>query len=604
MLQSRFFKEENVMSSFQPYSVLIILFIVMALFIWGRWRYDIVALIGLMVATATGAVPFALIYSGLSNPAVITVACVMIISAAISRSGVLAPVVRRMESLTSSASLHVGSLSAATATLSAFMNNVGALAMMMPVAIQSAYKARRSPSLLLMPLALASALGGLITLIGTPPNLLISNYRQQYTGHPYHFFDFAYVGLPLAIVGVVLISTVLWRLVPGKRKGPARSEDAFSVQDYVTEILIPPDSPLEGMTVREFEEAADSEILILGYIRKKTKRLIVNPEMVLHPKDIVILEVSMDKLQQLVDQFKLELVGNKEFPEDLLKSDDVAVIEAVVPANSSIDGRSAHEMRLRSKHKLNLLAISREGKPFKERLHDVNLRAGDVVLLQGLSEDINETISSTGFLPLAERGLRVTGHRRYLPILFFFISILLSIFTPLPVQVSFGAAVIFMLLFKLIPISRLYDSIDWSIIILLAALIPIGTALESTGGTTLLVKEIVGVSGELHPVIVLFIVLFIAMTLTEFMNNAATAVIMAPIAVSVAQAIKVNIDPFLMAVAVGCSCSFLTPVGHQNNTLVLGPGGYKFFDYIRLGLPLEILMILIGMPLIVLFWPL
>ncbi|MCB1827388.1 MAG: SLC13 family permease, partial [Coxiellaceae bacterium] len=550
--------------SFQPYSILIILIATMALFIWGRWRYDIVALVALMVAVAVGAVPFAHIYSGLSNTAVITVACVMIISQAIARSGVLAALMRKSQTLAASPTLHIASLSSITALLSAFMNNVGALGLMMPVAIKTAMKAKRSPSLVLMPIALASALGGLCTLIGTPPNLLISTYRQQYTGHPYSIFDYSYVGLPVAIVGIIFIAVLLWRFIPGKRKGPSTLEDSFQVQDYITEVRIPEGSPAIEKTVREFEKDSPADVSILGFIRNEKKKLIVSPDLELLEGDVLIIEATTEELEALLTASKLELVGNEKFSSEVLKANDIAIVEAVVPPGSRVEGRSSQAMRLRSRHHINLLAISREGKAFKQRLNQVNFRSGDVVLLQGSSEELNEKIVNLGFFPLVERGLQVTGKRRFLPLIIFAIAILLTVFQLLPVQVSFGAAVLFMALFNLIPVRKIYESIDWPIIILLAAMIPIGTALQSTGGTNLIVQHIVAISGQLSPVYIIGLLLIITMTLSDFMNNAATTVVMAPIAVSVAHALKVNIDPFLMTVALGASCSFLTPVGHQN----------------------------------------
>jgi di/tricarboxylate transporter len=586
-----------------PYSILIILLLTMVLFIWGKWRYDIVALMALMAAVIVGAVPFEHVYSGLSNNAVITVACVMVISQAITRSGVLNHLIRKLNKLTTSPTLHIASLCIVSALLSAFMNNIGALALMMPVAIQSAIKAKRSPSLVLMPVALASALGGLTTLIGTPPNLLISVYRQEYSGSSFGLFDFGYVGLPIAIIGVVFIAIVLWRFIPGDRKGPKQAEDIFKVQDYITEVRIPSDSPAVEKTVREFEQFVSVDVMILGLIRDEKKKLIVMPDQVLKESDILIVEASTTELQELIHEAKLELVGEKKFDASVLKSDDVSIVEAVVPQGSATEGRSSKSMMLRSTHHINLLAISREGTPYKKRLNQIALKAGDVVLLQGASKGLNEAIADLGFLPIAERGLQVSARRRFLPLMIFIVAILLTALQLLPVQVAFGAAVLLMLLFNLIPLRQLYETIDWPIIILLAAMIPIGTALQSTGGTAMIVQHFIHLSSNLSPFYILGMLLIVTMTLSDFMNNAATAVVMAPIAASMAQALQVNIDPFLMTVALGASCSFLTPVGHQNNMLVMGPGGYKFSDYIRLGLPLEILIILIGLPLILWAWP-
>jgi len=317
----------------------------------------------------------------------------------------------------------------------------------------------------------------------------------------------------------------------------------------------------------------------------------------------LIIETTTDDLEELISSAKLELVGDRKLSADLLRANDIAIVEAVVPPGSQVEGRCSRDMRLRSKHRINLLAISRQGKNFKQRINQVRLHSGDVVLLQGASEEINENIASLGFMPLAERGLQVRGLRRYLPLSIFIISIIFAATNILPVQVAFGATVLLMVLFNLIPVRRLYESIDWSIIILLAAMIPIGSALQSTGGTALIVHYFITISGKLSPIYILILLLIVTMTLSDFMNNAATAVVMAPIAISIAQALKVNIDPFLMTVALGASCSFLTPVGHQNNTLVMGPGGYKFLDYIRLGLPLEILIIAMGIPLVLWAWP-
>jgi len=590
--------------SFEPYSILIILLFSMGLFIWGRWRYDVVALIALAVSVAVGAVPFEHIYSGLSNSAVITVACVMVISQAITNSGVLNPFVRKINTFTGNPVIHIGILTLTTAVFSAFMNNVGALALMMPIAIQSAIKANRSPSMVLMPIALGSALGGLTTLIGTPPNLLISAYRQEFTGHPFALFDYSYVGLPVAIVGVILLATFLWRLIPGDRQAPKKTEDMFHVQDYITEVKVMPESPLIDISVSEFERTSELDFILIGLVRNKKKRLQLPPDQLFKEDDILILEAGTEELQELVQRNKLELVGGKELSPEILKSDDVSFIEAVVPQGSRIEGRSSISMRLRTRHHLNLLAVSRSGKAFKERLNHLTLEAGDVVLLQGPSDGLNENVANLGFLPLVERGVHVGTKRKVLlPIFIFILAIILAAFQLLPVQVAFGGAVLGMILFKVIPVRKLYESIDWSIIILLAAMIPIGGALQSTGGTAIIAHYFIAMSGHISPIFILGLLLLVTMTLSDFMNNAATTVVMAPIAVGIAQALKVNIDPFLMTVALGASCSFLTPVGHQNNTLVMGPGGYKFSDYIRLGLPLEILVIMVGFPAILWAWP-
>lgn len=588
----------------QPYFIIILLFATMALFIWGRWRYDVVALIALMVAVAIGAVPFSKAYTGLSNSAVITVACVMIISKAITRSGVLQKIVDKFSHLAQSTILHISSLTLITATLSAFMNNIGALALMMPIAIQSAIASKRSPSLILMPLAFGSVLGGLITVIGTPPNLLISSYRQKITGHPFAMFDFTYVGLPVALIGIIFIAVLGWRLLPKNRKAPQQTGDMFQIQDYITEVKILESSKVIGMNSDALEASVTTEIVILGFIRNNRKRFVIGADQTFEENDILVVEASPKGIQELLQLGKLELAADKPVSTEVLRSDDIVLMEAVVPQGARIEGSSSKSIRLRSRYNLNLLAIAREGNPFKERLSEVILKPGDVVLMQGLSDSAQERVVNLGLLPLVERDIDVSVRPLYLPVIIFACAIILAAAQLLPVEIAFGGAVLLMVLFNVISIRNIYEHVEWSIIVLLAAMIPIGEALQSTGGTALISQYLLAMSAHLSPVFILVLLIAVTMILTDFMNNAATAVVMAPIAVSIAQALHVNTDTFLMGVAVASSCSFLTPIGHQNNTLVLGPGGYKFSDYIRMGLPLVLIILIVVTPLLLWAWPL
>ena len=412
---------------FGPYIILIILSFTMVLFIWGRWRYDVVALIGLAISVVCGVVQFKDVYSGLENPAVITVACVMIISQAITRSGILHPIMHRLSKLTKNLTLQVASLSIMTAILSAFMNNIGALALMMPIAIQSARENNRSVSLLLMPIALGSALGGLSTLIGTPPNLLVSAYRQQITGHAFSMFDFAHCGALLAVIGVLFIIIIGWRLLPKRVKASKSSGDMFQILDYITEIKITEKSSAVDSTVKELEALIQCDYTIIGLIRNNTKRLGITSSQQLQVNDILIIEAAPDDLQKLLHVGHFELVAHTELSRDSLKTDTVTLLEAVVPQASRIEGRSSKSMRLRSRFQINILAIAREGTPFKQRLSRVKLQAGDVVLLQGPSITLQETAMRLGFLPLIERGVQVgTSKKKFMPLIIFAVAILLS----------------------------------------------------------------------------------------------------------------------------------------------------------------------------------
>lgn len=587
-----------------PYALFVILFILLALLIWGRWRYDIVAFFALLVAVLVGVVPVREAFTGFSNAAVITVACVMVITRAITQSGIVDVMIKKITPATSNTILHILVLGVVTAVLSAFMNNIGALALMMPVAIQSAINNKRSPSIVLMPLAFSSVLGGLMTVIGTPPNILISSYRLEVLGSPFAMFDFFPVGVVVTIVGVLYVSIVGWRLIPEARRKLERSTEHFHVEDYITEVRVPKKAKIVGKSVREFEHLVEGDFVILGLVRNKRKRLIVPQSELLKENDVLIVEASHKDLEKLLSAAKLELVGEKPVSSEALRSDDIRVVEVVVPPGSRLEGRSSSSMRLRSRFRINLLAIARQGKPFRERLQETKLHAGDVVLLQGDAKTIMEDIAKLGFLPLIERGVQIKKTRAFIPIGIFVVAIVLVAFRLLPVQIAFSMVVLALVLLNVMPIRRVYETIDWSIIILLGAIIPIGSALQATGGTDLLANGILALTGQYSPMIILALLLMLTMTLSDVMNNAATAVVMAPIAVSIANALHANIDPFLMTVAVGASCSFLTPIGHQNNTLVMGPGGYKFFDYFRVGLPLEVLVLLVGLPMILYVWPL
>jgi di/tricarboxylate transporter len=587
----------------EQYTIFIILIATLGLFIWGRWRYDVVALISLMAAVLCGAVPFASAFNGFSHPAVVTVAAVMVITAAIANSGVVDHAVNKLASVSNHMWLHVASLTIIAGILSAFMNNVGALGLIMPIAIKTAMKNGRSPAVVLMPIAFGSILGGMTTLIGTPPNILISTYRQELVGKPFGMFAFSPVGVSVAVLGILFIVILGWRLIPAARL-KAKTEDVFNIQEYVTEMRITENSPLVEKPLSELAKISSGEYLILGLIRSDRRRLNIPESTMLQAGDVLLIEASSSELEQLTTLAKLELAEGEAVSTEMLRSEEIALIEAVVIPGSKVEGGTAQRLRLGSRYGINLLAIAREGESFKQRLKNIRLKAGDVLLLQGKAETLVETIAEIGFLPLAERDLRLGQVQPvFSPMAVFGCALLLVIFKLLPVQIAFTLAVLAMILLNIIPIRKVYTNIDWSVIILLGAMIPVGNALYTTGGTQVIVNFLLATAGQLPPIGLLGLILIVTMTLSDMMNNAATAVVMAPIAVTLAENYGYSVDPFLMTVAIGASCAFLTPIGHQNNTLVMGPCGYHFGDYWRMGLPLEILIIVTVLPLIMWIWP-
>lgn len=589
---------------YQPYILLAILLITLGLFIWGSWRYEIVALFALVLSLLTGVVQFNQAFTGFSSPAVITVGCIMVLTTAIMQSGILSYFTSKIELLSKNNILQISFFTITSAILSAFMNNVGSLGLMMPVAIHAFIKSNKSPSIILIPLAFSSVLGGLITAIGTPPNLLISEYRQSVLGASYNMFDFTPVGLIVAFFGVLFISVIGWRLVPIRKA--SKTEDLFQIHDYMTEIKIPKGSQFDKMKIKEFLNETKIDFDLIAIIRSGAKTFSYKQSDVIRANDTLMIAASHENLEKLLASTKFTLVGEKPISTKELTNDEMITMESVVLPGAFIQGQSSSMLKLRTRYKINLLALSRKGISFRQKLHDIRFSPGDIVLLQGPVETLRDIIVDLGFLPLAERDVKIglSNKKRILPLLIFLSAIALATLQILPIAVAFLTAILALIILKVIPVHNIFRSIDWSVLLLLAAIIPVGGAIESTGAADMISNTFITIAGQYSPWVALVVILIVTMTLSDLMNNAATAIIMAPIAVKIAEASNVSADPFLMAVAIGASCSFLTPIAHQNNTMVMGPGGYRFFDYTRLGLPLELIVLIVGVPAILWFWPL
>ena len=581
------------------------LFLILVLFIWGKWRYDLVALFALLLVTITGLVPAAEAFSGFGHPAVITVAAVLIVSRALFNSGMVDYIVRLMNFAGKNPIAQLAVLVIAVTICSGFMNNIGALALFMPVAIRMARKNDISPSLFLMPLAFGSLLGGLITQVGTPPNIIISIFREETAaGVPFRMFDFAPVGAGIAVAGVLFILLLGWRLIP-RRKGQLSREELFEIDNYITVLLVTKKSSLAGKRLRDLENSTEGDVTVIGHQRDGQKFPAPSPHRTFKEGDSLIVRASAEDLQELLDTTGLELEESGKFDRETLSSDEIALMEATITRGSVMEGRTVRSLNLRSRYGVNMLGLARQGGHIRSNPGSVKLRVGDVLLLQGPVEILEEVLPTLGLLPLSERDLRVGQPRRVVVgVLIFGTSLILAATGILAIQVAFTAAALVMILVGLLSLREIYESVDWPVIILLGAMIPVSQALETTGGAGLIAESILSLSGNAAAWITLTIVLVGTMFLSDLVNNAAAAVLMAPIAISIASGIGASADPFLMSVAVGASCAFLTPIGHQSNTLVMGPGGYKFSDYWRMGLPLEIIIVLVGIPLIMMVWPL
>ena len=595
--------------------------LIFGLFAWGKWRYDVVAVIGLLALVIADVILEAFIGNGKSNlikdsahalsgfghAAVITVAAVLVISRALRNSGVVDLISRRIMPLAKNQLLHIASLCLVAAVLSAFMNNVGALALLLPVALKTAHEHNRSPSLILMPLAFASILGGMITMIGTPPNIIISIYREQHTqvGEAFGMFAFSPVGGLVALAGVAFVVLIGWRFIPKTALKKAGSEEMFALDEYITEVQIPEECKFIGMTLGEVEKETKEKLMIFGFIRKDGKVMAPNRNNLVRAGSRYLVKVDPVDLKIIMDEFGLRLDKELRARIDNLKDSDVTFAEVLVKPNSLLRDRTRAYLRRRTSNSVVLMAVARQGRPMRRRLGDIRFCVGDVLLVQGGEEQIKEHVTSLRLLPLGEREVRVGIFSKVsLAVAIFGIAVALSMFKIMPTTLSFLCAICAYVFLGILPVRDLYREIDWPVIVLLGAMIPVSGALQDTG----LTEKIAVFANNLRDYMpewgILVILMVVTMTLSDIINNAATALIMAPIGVGIALQMNVSPDPFLMAVAVGASCAFLTPIGHQCNALILGPGGYRFKDYWRMGLPLEVMIVGISVPLILHFFPL
>jgi di/tricarboxylate transporter len=585
--------------------VFAILGVTLALFVWERIRYDLVALLALLASVVLGVVPADEAFDGFSDPAVITVAAVLVISRALGNSGILERALRPFERWTHRPEGQILVLAGLVASASAFMNNVGALALFLPAALEMARRRGTSPSLVLMPMAFASLLGGLITLIGTPPNLLISQVRRDAVGEPFAMFDFTPVGLGLTVAGLLLLA-VTWRLLPRDRKGSGDPHQAFRIDDYLSEVRLKDSSPMAGRTIGELEDGTEGTFRALAILRRDGRRVVPTREWLLRPGDVLQVETEPKALERALAEHGLELPGSKELPRKAEgASPEIGLVEAVIGGESALIGRTAARLGLRERFGLNLLAVSRPGTRPVTHLKGVVFRVGDVLMLQGRIAAMRDQLVTLGLLPLVGRDLRIGEPRLvWLPAALMAAAVLLASLEVIPPAIAFMGAVAALLLSGAIRLDEGYSAVSWPVIVLLGALIPVSGALETSGGSGLVASLLTDVSSGLAPMLTLGLVLLATMMVTPILNNAATVLLMAPIAAGYAKGLGLAVDPFLMAVAVGASSDFLTPIGHQSNTLVLAPGGYRFTDYARLGFPLTLLVLLLGTPLIAFFWPL
>lgn len=582
-----------------------ILLLTLLAFVWGRWRYDLVAMFALMSTVVAGLVEPSEAFQGFGHPAVITVAAVLIISSALRNAGVVDEVASRISHLTETPILHIAALTAVVTVASAFMNNVGALALLLPIALSTAHERKRSPGLILMPLAFGSLLGGMMTLIGTPPNIIVASIRAQESGEPFGMFDFAPVGLPIAIVGFAFITIVGWRLIPRARLEYQDDASKLSAGVYLTEAQVPAECSLVGSSLGEIDGLDEGTVEVIGVAGKRRFARSVRANYKIAEADVLIVRANPDDLKSFLDKHGLELLSTASPTFVQPSADNEVMAEGVVRNDSPLIGRGVEFIRRQTGRTMALVGLARHGRPVTERLRQQVFRAGDVLLLHADTELVDRQFGSLGLWPLMRRAINLNRTRKIaLASGIFAVAIGLGIAGVVSLPVAFVCAVGAYVFTGILSTREIYDDIDWPVIVLLAAMIPVGNALTTSGTTQLVADNLIRVTEGLSIPIIITLLLVVTMLLSDVINNAATALVMAPLGIAMANALSVSADPFLMAVAVGASCAFLTPIGHQCNTLVMGPGGYKFSDYWRMGLPLEILITVISVPTILWMWPL
>ncbi|WP_184279197.1 SLC13 family permease [Brevundimonas vesicularis] len=573
-------------------------------FIWGRFRYDLVAVVALVAGLAIGIIPAEAAFDGFKNDVTVIIACALIVSAAFARSGVIELAMRRVMPLLKTERSQVPVLTGAVTLLSMATKNVGALAIMMPVALQVARQTKSSPARLLMPMAFGAMAGGMVTLVGTAPNIIVAEVRQSIVGEPFAMFDYAPVGLALTLIALAFLAFG-YRLLPRDRQGATSLSAALAANAYATEVRAPEGWAPGSMTVSALGALGDGEVKIMALIRSGKRRLNPRGNVVVKAGDALLIEGEQQALEGFVSRAQMNLIRDDRPVPMATASEEIAIVEAVIGRNSPLQGQSVRSSDLYGQHGINLLGVSRSGFQLTQHLRTAKLAPGDIILLQGAEQALPVALKALDLLPLAERQVQLGSvRRRFMPAVVLACAMTLVGLGLVPVAVAFfGAAVVIVALGGL-KMREAYAALDGPLLVLIAALIPVSDAIQSTGGSDLIAGLLRHVFTGLPGIVAITGVMLASMAVTPFLNNAATVLIVAPIGATLAKQLGYNPDPFLMAVAVGAACDFLTPIGHQCNTLVMGPGGYKFSDYPRLGAPLSALVLVTGPSLILLFWPL
>jgi len=567
----------------------------------GGIRYDLVALIALSIITVGGVIPFESAFLGFSHPAVIIIASVLVMSKGIINTGFIDWLLVKLPIRNRGIGVQISILCTITALISAFVYDIGALAMMMPLAITFANKKNISPSVYLLPIAFSAHLGGFLTLIGNAPNLIVSSFRADISA-PFQMFDFSHAGIWVFLAVILFISLVGWRIAP-KREKKLGKEEISERFKYASKYFVPKDSSIVGKSVEEFKKSIKEDFMVCFIFRGKEKITDISEDTKIEKGDFLILRSSLNSLKQINNLTDLNLVT---IGGDFKKEIDERSYEAEAGINqySVLKGMTLEQANIESLYEMEVEAISRKKGKIKEDFSKMSLEEGDILLLRGKEDSINQFIMDFDLLPLAERDIHLEPSAKMTTSLgIFSLSVVMATLNILPAHVSFFIGAVLMVLVGVTSLKETYKRIDWPIIITLGSLIPFGEAMVVSGAAETISSSLLSFTSFASPLVMLGIVLAVSIILSDFVNTIGVAVLMAPIAILLANGLGVSVDPFLMAVAMGGACAFLTPVGHQVNLLVMRPGGFKFTDYWKVGLWLDLIVFIVGIIVLPIFWP-
>jgi di/tricarboxylate transporter len=584
--------------------VLTVLGIAIVLFTSEKLRVDVVSMLVLLSLLVLGLIDVDDAFAGFSSPAVVTVWAIYIVSAGLFRTGVADFIGQRILSVAGTEEPRlIGTIMLTVGTMSAFMNNIGATAVLLPAISSIARRVKISISKLLIPLAFGSLLGGVTTLIGTPPNLLVSNALYAAGLEPFGLFDYAPMGLIIMFSGILYMVLVGRHLLP-EREATADLTESYQVRDYLTEVRVLPESPLVGKTSTESRFGQDYDLNIVGKIRGQHHQTMSRNARI-QEGDVLTVRGSLNTILKIRESQGLEIVPDVELGEAELTTDDTSIAEVIIPTRSELVGKTLKEITFRHRYNVTVLALWRHGEPLRSKLASEPLEFADVLLVQGHRDRINLLRTDPDFLLLEPVELE-TRRTDKAPFALAVFAIMLGavILGWLPISAAAVLAAILMVLTHCLTMDEAYESIEWKSVFLIAGMLPMGIAMEQTGTAKFLADQIIAAVGDLGPQMIMVGLFVLTTIITEFMSNAAAAVLVAPIAISTAQSLGVAPHAFVMGVGIAASNSFLFPIGHQANVLVFGPGGYKFFDFTKVGLPLTLLIWILLILFLPIFWPL